>query len=213
MATSRTKAVVALGILDLARQAAHAWSAREDARRDRAALGTGIRRDARRLASGARDRLPARLEFGLPPWRRTPTLRERARTWTPVAVIVALASVAVVVASRVVARRQPGDADAATTDSKVVGAVRAGSKAIDRGVEQVVDDASVATVGTAAGVAAGSAAVKQAAVAKAKDELDERVVSPVKRKAITYGTLGFAGLTAWVVIVAVLVYLVLALVT
>lgn len=213
MATTRTKAVVALGLLDLARQAAHAWSAREVARRNRFDARAAVRGDTRRVIEGARRRLPDHLAVGIPPWRSDPTLATRARTWGPVALVVALASALVVLAARIVARRQPDDPDATTTDSKVIGAVRAGSAAIDAAVTKTVETGSAAATGTAATVAAGSAAVKQAAAKEAKDQLDVRVVQPAKHKAMLYGSLGIAGLTAWVVLVALLVYLVLAIVT
>jgi hypothetical protein len=208
MASTRTKAVVALGLLDLARQVARAWSAREQAHRNRTVTGASVKRDARRILESARD--TAREHA---PWHHEPTLRERARAWGPVALVISLASVAVVIASRMVARRQPHDVDAQTTDSKVVGAVRAGGAAIDSAVTKVVDNGSVAAVGAAAGVAAGSAAVRQAVAAEVKDQVDERVITPARQKAIRYGSLGLAGLTAWVVVVAVVVYLVLALIT
>jgi hypothetical protein len=210
MATTRTKAVVALGLLDLARQAAHAWNAREQAHRNRTALGAGFAADTRRVVADARDRAPE-LRWGMPPWRRQPTVADRARTWGPVGLVIALATAAVVIAARLVARQQPHDADATTTDSKVVGAVRAGSEAIDAAVTKVVDGGSAAATGTAATVAAGSAAAKQAAVKQAKDQLDERVVAPVKRKAMLYGSLGVAGITVYVVLIAAATYGIIAL--
>lgn len=211
MATTRTKAVVALGLLDLARQAAHAWSAREQARRNRLDLGAGIAADARRVAAGTRDRLPDHFVLGVPPWRNDPTLKDRARAWGPIAVIITLASAAVVIASRIVARQQPDDPDAVTTDSKVVGAVRAGSTAIDSAVTKVANGGTAVAATTAAGVAAGSAAVKQAAVKEAKDQVDTRVVQPVKKKAMLYGSLGVVGITVYVVLIAAATYGLIAL--
>jgi hypothetical protein len=211
MATTRTKAVVALGLLDLARQAAHAWSAREDARRRRLDVRAGVRADARRIVDGTRDRLPDHFALGIPPWRNDPTFADRARTWGPVAIIVALASAAVVFAARLVARQQPHDPDATTTDSKVVGAVRAGSAAIDAAVTKTVEHGSAVATGTAATVAAGSAAVKQAAVKEAKDQLDVHVLQPAKRKAVLYGSLGVVGITIYVVLIAAATYGLIAL--
>jgi hypothetical protein len=204
MATTRTKAVVALGLLDLTRQAAHAWNAHEQARRDRSKLGADLVSDARRLVVEARDHVPElpELRWGVPPWRRRTTLADRARTWAPTAAVVALASVAVIVAARIVARRQPHDPDAVTTDSKVVGAVVAGSEAIDAAVTKTVESGSAVAAGTAAGVAAGSAAVKQAAVKETKDQLDTRVVAPAKHKVKVYGSLGLGAITLYVVLVA-----------
>lgn len=208
MAAAKTKAVVALGLLDIARQVAHAWSAKREAERERLGFGAGVRADARQLARDARDRLPDRLEWGMPPWRREPTFGERVREWAPLAVVMALSTAAVILAARTIARTQPdGGPDAMATDSRMVGAVRAGSKAIDAGVGKVVEGSATAAVGTASAVAAGSAAIKQAAVKRAKDEVDERIVQPAKAKGIRYGSVALLGLTAYVVVVAALVQL------
>ena len=64
-----------------------------------------------------------------------------------------------------------------------------------------------AAVGAAAATGAGAQAAKDQVVATARDQLDERVVEPIKRKAIAYGTLAFLALTLWVAFVAVLVQL------
>lgn len=107
MATTKTKAVVALGVLDIVRQSAHAWAATRQAERDRAHIGAGLRADARRLARDAREHLPARLEWGMPPWRRQPTLGERMREWAPLAVVMALSTAVVILAARSIARTSP----------------------------------------------------------------------------------------------------------
>lgn len=211
MAAPKTKAIAGLAILDIARQAMHAWSAKREAERERIGFGKGIREDALQLARDARGHLPERLEWGLPPWRSEPTLADRARTWLPVAVVVAVMSAIVVLVSRHVAHE---DADApvdeVTTDSRVLGAVRAGSRSIDAGVDKVVGESSVAAVGGASALGAASGAVHQATVKRAKDEVNTRVVRPAKRKAIIYGSLGMVGLTVYVVLVAAATYAVIA---
>ena len=209
MATTKTKAVVALGMLDLARQVATAYSAKQQAQRDRLGFGSGLREDVVRLARDTRDRLPEppALQWGLPPWHRRPTMTDHVRTWAPIAAIVTLASAAVIVAAHVVARRSPKDPDAVVTDSRVVGAVRAGSRAIDAGVTRVVEGGSSVAVGSAAAVAAGSSAIRTAAVERAREELDHRVIEPAKKKAITIGVAGVLALTLYVVVIAALVQL------
>lgn len=212
MAAAKTKAVVGLALLDITRQVVTAWSAKREAERERIGFGKGLRSDARQLARDARGKLPDHVAWSMPPWRNEPSFADRVRTWLPVAVVIAITSAVVVFVSRHVAHEDmERDPDAVTTDSRVVGAVRAGSKAIDAGTEKVVGGASVATVGGASALAAGGAAVQQATVKAAKDQLDERVVQPARRKAVLYGSLGVVGLTVYVVLVAAATYGLIAL--
>jgi hypothetical protein len=205
---TKTKAVAGLAILDIARQIVTAWSAKRQAEREAFGFGHGLREDTRRALGRARDRAPE-LHWGMPPWRQPPTLADRIRTWGPVAIVIAASTAAVIVAARYVARQQPeAEPDETATDSKVVGAVRAGSRAIDAGVSKVVEGSNGAAVGTASAIAAGSSAVRHATVDRAKVEIDHRVVRPAKRKAVLYGSLGVAGLTAYVILIAVVVQLV-----
>ena len=210
MASTKTKAMIGLGLLDIARQVAHAWSARQQAEQQRIGFGKGLREDAVQLARDTRDRLPDHVDWRhLPPWRNEPTRAQRARTWGPVAAVIALSSATVVVVAHLIARRDAEiTLDSAASDSRMVGAIRAGSEAIDAGVTKVVQGGSAAATGTASAVAAGSSAVKTATVQRAKVELDSRVVRPAKKKAIVYGSLGVVGLTAYVVLIAVIVQLV-----
>lgn len=215
MANTKTKAVVALGVLDIVRQVATAWSARQQAERDRIGFGAGLKQDVASVARDTRDRvsdhMPDRLVWGMPPWRREPTTAERLRAWWPVAVIVAASSIALVLTARFVARHEPNaDADELAADSRIVGAIRSGSEAIDSGVTKVVEGGSAAAVGTASAVAAGSSAVKSAVVDRVKHEVDDRVVTPAKRKGIRIGILALLGLTAYVVVIAALVQLAVA---
>lgn len=178
MPNSKTKVAVALGLLDIARQVTHAWAARRTAEQQRLGFGQGLREDARQVARGAREHMP---------WGHTPTVAERARTWGPVAAVVALSSAAVIVVAHLISRRDPQlRPETVATDSRVKGAIVAGSHAID----------------------AGSTAVRQAAVQRAKVELDHRVMQPARHKALVYGSLGVLGLTVYVIIVAVIVVLV-----
>lgn len=203
MATTRTKAVVALGLLDIVRQATHAVAARQQARRDH----PRARSEAlARLAEESRERARAvaRVVSGAPP---KVTLGDRLRTWLPVLVVMAASTAAVVLAARVIARREGSDPDAMVTDSRMIGAVRASSRAIDASVEKVTAGGSAAAATTAATIGAGSAAVRQAAVRHAKDEVAERVVQPVRRKVTFYGAVGFVALTVYVVVLAAAVQL------
>lgn len=207
---TKTKALTGIAVLDIARQVTRAWAARERAERERIGFGQGLRQDVRRLASSARDHGPdfSRWEFerGWPPVHRRSRVSSFMHSWAAIVGVVAVAAAAVVATARLVARHdEDRDAVDAATDSRVVGAIRAGSQAIDTGVQKVVDGSSNAAVGTAAAVAAGSSAVKSAAVTKAKSEIDERVVAPAKHKAIVYGTLGVIGLTLYVILVATVV--------
>lgn len=215
MATNaKTKIVVGLGVLDIARQVVSAWSAKQQAERDRIGFGAGLRSDlatfARDTRERAQDRLPDHFEWGVPPWRREPTFADRLRTWGPIGVVIVLASAGVLFAARWVVQHEPDEDEAdAVTDSKVVGAIRAGSEAIDAGVHKVVDGGSAAAVGTASAVAAGSTAVKAAVIDRAKVEVDERVVAPAKKKAIKLGVVAILGLTAYVVLIAAAVQLII----
>lgn len=215
MASTKTKAMFALGALDIARQITRAWSSRQQAEQQRAGFGAGIRADAAQLARDARGWLPHEIDWQrLPPWRHEPTRMERMRTWLPVAIIVMAASALVVVAAHLVTRRESQfDADVAVRDARTLGAVRAGGEAIDAGVAKVVSAGSAAAVGTASTLAAGSSAIKTAAIDHAKTELDERVVRPAKKKAVLFGSLGILGLTIYVVLIAVGVQLVMEAVT
>ncbi len=209
--STRTKAVAGLAMLDIARQVATAWSAKHQAEQQRIGFGHGLREDALQVLRDARDHVPSRsqLQWGFPPVRREPTFGERIRAWGPIGVIVFASTAAVIVGARIVARREeqrPPDEVATTTP--VVGAVRAGSQAIDSGVAKLVEGGSGVAVGTASAIAAGSSAVRTAAVDRTKVEIDQRVVRPAKKKAIVYGSLGAVGLTAYVILIAVLVQLV-----
>lgn len=209
MANTKTKAMVALGALDIARQLSRALSAKQEAERDRTGFGKGFRDDARQLARDARERLPDHVDWRtLQPWRREPTRAERVRRWAPIAVVITLTSAAVVVVAHLIARDDRTIApDKAVKDSRMTGAIKAGSSAIDAGVAKVVDGGSAAATGTASALAAGTSAVKSATVQRAKVELDERVVAPAKKKAVLFGSLGFIGLTLYVIVIAVAVQL------
>lgn len=214
--STRTKAVAGLAALDIARQVATAWSARHQAERERLGFGRGLREDARQVLRDAREHVPSRgqLHWGFPPVRRQPTLAEHMRTWGPVGVVVFASTVAVVIAARVIARRDvERSREAGATATPVVGAVRAGSQAIDAGVTKLVEGGSGAAVGTASAIAAGSSAVRSAAFDRAKVEVDHRVVRPAKRKAIAYGAVGAVGLTLYVILIAVIVQLVVGVVS
>lgn len=215
MANSKTKVVVALGVLDIARQVATAWASKRQAERDRVGFGAGLREDVAALARDTRDRtrdrLPSHFEWGLPPWRREPTLGERMREWAPVALVAVLSTIGIALTARWIARQEPdADADEIGTNSRMVGAIRAGSEAIDAGTTKVVEGGSAAAIGTASVVAAGSTAVKAAVVDRAKHEVDERVVAPAKQKAIKLGILGVLGLTAYIILIATAVQLIVA---
>jgi hypothetical protein len=204
----KTKAVAGLAMLDIARQVATAWSAKHQAQQQRIGFGHGLREDVRSVLRDAKDHAPE-LHWSMPPWRREPTFGEKLRTWSPVAVVVLASTAAVIVAARVIARRDAERSPEETvTDSKVVGAVRAGSQAIDAGVTKVVNGSTGAAAGTASAIAAGSSAVRSATVERARVEVDQRVVQPAKRKAVLYGTMGAVGLTAYVILIAVVVQLV-----
>jgi hypothetical protein len=212
VASTKTKAIVGLGLLDITRQIVTAWSAKQQAERDRTGFGRGLREDARQVIRDARGHVPTapKVEWGLPPrLHRPPSLADRLRTWGPVGIVIAASSAAVVIAAHVIAKHEQSlEPEKAASDSRMVGAVRAGSRAIDAGVTKVVEGGTGAAVGTASAVAAGSSAVQQATVQRAKVEIDQRVVAPAKQKAIFYGSLGVVGLTIYVVIVAVIVQLV-----
>ena len=211
--STKTKAVAGLAALDIVRQVVTAWAAREKAERDRIGFGQGIARDARQLARDARGHMPDlsrwELERGWPPLHHRSSAAERARAWWPIAAILVLTSAAVAfLAHRIASEtRDETEPDPKATDSRMVGAVRAGSKAIDAGVMKVVDGGSSAATGTVAAVAAGSSAIRTATVDRAKVELEERVVEPAKKKAIVYGALGFTALTIYVIVIAVVVQL------
>ncbi|MCW2956026.1 MAG: hypothetical protein JWO69_895 [Thermoleophilia bacterium] len=206
---AKTRIAVGLGLLDIVRQASHAWSARQEAERERAAWGTGLRTDAARFAHDLRGRLHEH-PLDMLPWRDSrPTMGDRLRAYVPIVAIVFAATAAVVVTARWVARQEHDiESDELATDSRVISAVRVGSQAIDAGVEKVVEGSKAGVVGAASTVAAGSSAVKQVAVHGAKEQLDERVVAPVKKKAIRYGVLGVLGLTIYVIVIAAIVQLV-----
>jgi hypothetical protein len=212
VAPTKTKAIMALGVLDIARQVSHAWAAKQRAQEERIGFGAGLREDTRQVLRDARGRIPTapKVEWGMPPrLYRPPSLADRLRTWGPIGVVIVASAAAVMYVAHVIAQRDPElDPDKAATDSKMVGAVRAGSHAIDAGMDKVVEGGSAAAVGTASAVAAGSTAVRQATVKRAKVELVQRVVRPAKHKAIVYGSLGVLGLTVYVIIIAVIVQLV-----
>ncbi|MCW2959942.1 MAG: hypothetical protein JWM90_329 [Thermoleophilia bacterium] len=205
---AKTKIAIGLGLLDITRQAAHAFSAKQEADRNRLSWGAGFRSDAAQLAHDMRDRMPAH-PLDVLPWRsHTPTAADRMRTWAPVAVTVVAATAAVVVTARHIARQDPDVApEDIATDTRMMSAARIGSKAIDAGVEKVVGGSRAGAVTAAAAVAAGSSAASQAAVQRAKVELDERVIAPVKKKAVLYGSLAAIGLTVYIVAIAVAVQL------
>lgn len=210
--STKTKAVAGIAALDIVRQVATAWSAREQARRDEVGFGQGIRRDVRRLADDARDHASnlGRWDFtwGLPPIRRHPTAADRARTWGPVVAVILASTAALLAAAHIVSRRDDErDPEDVATDSRVVSAVRAGSNAIDAGVAKVVEGGTGAAVGTASAVAAGSTAIRAATVERAKAELDERVIRPARKKAVGYGSLGVVALTVYIIVIAVVVQL------
>lgn len=209
--STKTKAVAGLAMLDIVRQVATAWSAKHQAEQQRVGFGNGLREDARHVLRDARDHVPSRsqLQWGFPPVRRRPSFADRMRTWGPVGVVAVASTAAVLVAARAVARRDvQGEPDQIATAPPVVGAVRAGSQAIDAGVSKIVEGGSNVAAGTASAIAAGSSAVRSATVDRAKAEVDHRVVRPAKRKAILYGSIGAVGLTLYVILIAVIVQLV-----
>ena len=211
--STKTKAVAGLAVLDIVRQVATAWSAKHQAEQQRIGFGHGLREDARQVLRDAREHVPSRsqLQWGFPPIRRRPTLADRIRTWGPVGVVVVASTAAVIVAARTIARRDADrEPDEVATATPVVGAVRAGSQAIDAGVSKLVDGGSSVAAGTASAIAASSSAVRTATVDRAKVEVDHRVVRPAKRKAVLYGSVGAVGLTAYVILIAVIVQLVVA---
>jgi len=206
--STKTKAVIALGALDIARQLAKAFSARQEAERDALGFGAGFRKDAAQLKHRIEDRLPDHVQWGLPPWRSEPTPGERAMQWLPIAAVIAASAAAVVVSARWVAHHEPdADSESMLAHSRVVGAVAAGSKAIDAGVSKLAEGSKGVAIGSASAIAAGSSAVKTAAVSRAKDELDARVVKPAKKKAVLYGSLGFVGITIYLVAIVLLAQL------
>lgn len=215
--STKTKAVAGLAVLDIARQVATAWSAKQQAEQERIGFGHGLREDARQVLRETADRfptLPSRsdLQWGFPPIRRRPTFADRLRTWAPIVAVVFASTGAVIAAARLVARRADERAELAPDEvaatPPVVGAVRAGSQAIDAGVSKLVDGGTGVAAGTASAIAAGSSAVRTAAVDRTKVEIDQRVVAPAKRKAVLYGSIGAVALTAYVVLIAVIVQLV-----
>ena len=210
----KTKAVAGLAMLDIARQVATAWSAKHQAEQQRIGFGHGLREDARQGLRDTREHLPtlpsrSDLQWAFPPIRRRPTFSDRLRTWGPVGAVVLVSTAAVLVGARIVARREAErDPEEVAAAPPVVGAVRAGSQAIDAGVAKLVEGGSGVAVGAASAIAAGSSAVKTAAVDRTKVELDQRVVAPAKKKAVLYGSIGAVGLTVYVIIIAVIVQLV-----
>lgn len=209
--STRTKAVAGLAMLDIVRQAATAWSAKHQAEQQRIGFGHGLRDDARQVLRDAREHVPSRDQFqwGFPPIRRRPSFADRLRTWGPVGVVVIASTAAVILAARAISRREAElEPDEVATTTPVVGAVRAGSRAIDAGVAKVVEGGSNAAVGSAGAIAAGSSAVRTAAVDRARVEVDQRVVQPARRKAVLYGSIGAVGLTIYVILIAVIVQLV-----
>jgi hypothetical protein len=206
--STKTKALAGLAALDLARQVATAWAARE---RARDAGSRRLRGDVARLARDVRRELPEvprwQLERGWPPITRRSTTADAVRSWAPVGLLVVASVAGVVATARVIARREP-EGDAAIADAPpVAAAVRSGAQAIDAGVQKVAEGGSSLASGTAGVVAAGSSAVRSATIDQAKNELDERVVQPAKRRAVTIGAVGIAALTAYVIIVAAVVTL------
>lgn len=212
--STKTKAVAGLAMLDIARQVATAWSAKHQAEQQRIGFGHGLREDARQVLRETREHfptLPSRedLRWAFPPVRRHPTFSDRLRTWGPVGAVVLASTAAVIIGARIVARREAErDPEVVVASTPVVGAVRAGSQAIDAGVSKLVEGGSGVAVGTASAIAAGSSAVRTAAVDRTKVEIDQRVVAPAKKKALVYGSIGAVGLTAYVVLIAVIVQLV-----
>jgi hypothetical protein len=212
--STKTKAVAGLALIDIARQVATAWSAKHQAEQQRIGFGHGLREDARQVLRETRDHfpmLPARsqLQWGFPPVRREPTFSDRFRTWGPVGAVIVASTAAVIFAARVIARREADrDPEEVAASTPVVGAVRAGSQAIDAGVTKLVEGGSGVAVGTASAIAAGSSAVRTAAVDRTRVEIDQRVVAPAKKKAVLYGSIGAVGLTAYVILIAVIVQLV-----
>lgn len=83
----------------------------------------------------------------------------------------------------------------------------AGGAAIDAGATKLAASGSRAAAGTSALAGASKQAVKDHVVDEVRHQVDERVVQPVKKKAITFGLLGFIGLTVWVAVIAVAVQL------
>ncbi|MCW2920146.1 MAG: hypothetical protein JWL76_20 [Thermoleophilia bacterium] len=212
--STKTKAVAGLAVLDIARQVATAWSAKQQAERQRIGFGHGLREDARQVLRETRDNFPTlpsrdQLQWGFPPIRRRPTVTDRLRTWGPIGIVVLAATAAVFAAARLISRREAErDPEDVASTAPVAGAVRAGSQAIDAGMAKVVSGGSGAATGTASAIAAGSSAVRTATVDRAKVELDQRVVAPAKKKAVFYGTVGAVALTIYVVLIAVIVQLV-----
>ncbi|MBC7462550.1 MAG: hypothetical protein H7287_14430, partial [Thermoleophilia bacterium] len=179
-----------------------AFSARQEAERDALGFGAGFRQDAAQLTHRVGDKLPDHLQWGIPPWRNEPTAKDRALHWLPIAAVIAASAAAVVASARWVAQHEP-DADSQTVlaNSRVVGAVTSSGKAIDAGVTRMAAGASGVAVGGASAVAAGSSAVKAAAVTKAREELDTKVIKPAKQKVVLYGSLGLVGLTIYLVLI------------
>lgn len=209
--STRTKIAIGLGLIDIARKLAQAYSAHERAQREQAAWGAGFRADASRWAHDVRDRLPDHPMDKVLPWRHTPTRMERARPWLAVAATAAAASAAVILTARHVARvEETRDDEEIANDSRVRAAVSTGSQAIDAGVSKVVEGASAGASTAASAVAAGGSVIHEVTVQRAKDEIDVHVVKPAKRKAVVYGTIAVAGLTTYVIAIAVIVQLVVA---
>jgi hypothetical protein len=202
MASTKTKAVVALGALDIARQLAKGFAARQEAERDALGFGAGLREDTKRLTHDVRDRLPDHFRWGVPPWRSEPTPRERAMQWLPLAAVAAASAAALVASARWVTRHEPDAAsDSVLANSRVVGAVQAGSHAIDAGAAKVAAGSRGIAVGGASAIAATTSVAATAVTAKAKGELRERVVKPVTKQVVLYGSLGLLGLTIYLVLI------------
>jgi hypothetical protein len=209
---AKTKAVAGLAVLDIVRQVVTAWAARRRAEREQLGLGQGIGQDVRRLAHRVGERTPDltqwEFERSWPPVHRRATAAMRLRAWAPVFAIITIAGAAIIAAARHVSHLEPEQQlDETIGDSRVAGAIRSGSHAIDAGVQRVVEGGSHAAVGTAAAVAAGSSAVRTAAVDRARAQVDERVVAPAKRKVTVYGVIGVVALTAYVILIATAVTL------
>jgi hypothetical protein len=243
MPKSTNKAIIAIGLLDLARHAARAMSASAEARRNesRRVVGVDWRRlapsrmpDVRAARTAVVKRVPDQVAGRDLPWRRSRT--RRAIDHVPMLgavvsmLVVTIAAVAyamqrhasttplpheqVDASGTLVAPPPPRvleDADddehAARVERATHRVANAAGAAIESGIAKVADGGTKAAAGAAAATGAGAQAAKDQVVATARDQLDERVVQPVKRKAITYGTLGFIALTVWVALVAVLVQL------
>lgn len=189
MATARTRLVVALGMFNLVRQLVTLWAAQERRR---------LRHDSPQVRIG-------RVELTLPRIERVPEPRERLRGLMPVALVLALVGV-LVAAARHVARRHPTpDAD---EERIVTSAVRASSRAIDAGVDKVIEGGNALAVGTASSIAASTAVARQAAVERVRGELDEQVVQPARHKALAYASIGVAALTVYVIVLSVIVQLI-----